>query len=387
MATHEKYARLVTRRRFVKISAASIASTSLFMLGCSKSSQQTDGSNLENAHDGSEQKEQQASSASSSTPMNREYVYVTEYAGNTLAAVDFENQAIAARYPAGQNPMMAVEGDSMLYVGNSSGGKLQAFNIDTGANTPIAAGQQPLGLIIDEGASTLYACDYFSSAIQVIDAKLGSMTSSIPLSDVGFLGRTDPPACCRTTPGAGRRPVCMAKSSDGILYCANYGTYDIARIDLSSGEEIEPFDGVVGPRTILLSKDEGAILLAGVGGENEERVFDLYVIDRQTGTRLAAIPIGEGVADVCISSTGNKAFAIARDEGALVEIDTAAWRELRRAQLEVGISAICLSNDDSTLYVANAETGELLAVDVESLETISRVGGLSNPKDVVVLRN
>ena len=178
----------------------------------------------------------------------------------------------------------------------------------------------------------------------------------------------------------------MAKSSDGILYCANYGTYDIARIDLSSGEEIEPFDGVVGPRTMLLSKDESSILLAGVGGESEERVFDLYVIDRKTGTRFATIPIGEGVVDVCMNSTGNKAFAIARDEGTLVEIDTVSWQELRRAQLEIGIGAICLSNDDLTLYVANAETGELLAVDVESLKTISRVSGLSNPKDVAVLR-
>ena len=318
--------------------------------------------------------------------MNREYVYVTEYAGNTLAAVDFENQTIATRYPAGQNPMMAVEGGSVLYVGNSSGGKLQAFSIDTGLNTPIAAGQQPLGLVVDKAVQTLYACDYFSSAIQIIDTKLGSMTSSIPLSDVGFMGRTDPPACCRTAPGAGRRPVCMAKSSDGILYCANYGTYDIARIDLSSDEEIDPFDGVVGPRTMLLSKDESCILLAGVGGENKERVFDLYVIDRKTGTRFATIPIGEGVVDVCMNSTGNKAFAIARDEGTLVEIDTVSWQELRRAQLEIGIGAICLSNDDLTLYVANAETGELLAVNVESLETISRVSGLSNPKDIAVLR-
>ncbi len=134
--------------------------------------------------------------------MNREYVYVTEYAGNTLAAVDFENQTIATRYPAGQNPIMAVEGDSVLYVGNSSGGKLQAFNIDTGLNTPIAAGQQPLGLVIDEDSQILYACDYFSSAIQIIDTKLGSMTSSIPLSDVGFMGRTDP---SRMLPNHARR--------------------------------------------------------------------------------------------------------------------------------------------------------------------------------------
>ena len=386
MATRKESIRPVTRRRFVKISAASIAFTSLFMLGCSKSSQRTEESNSGNAHSASEQKEQQASSSPLSTPMSSEYVYVTEYAGNTLAAVDFENETIATRYPAGQNPTTAVVGISMLYIGNSSGGKLQAFNTETGRNTPITAGQQPLGLVLDEDAKTLYACDYFSSAIQIIDTKLGSMTSSIPLSDIGFIGRTDPPACCRTTPGAGRRPVCMAKSSDGILYCANYGTYDIARIDLSSGEEIEPFDGVVGPRTMLLSKDESCILLAGVGGENEERVFDLYVIDRKTGRRLATIPIGEGVVDVCMNSAGNKAFAIARDEGSLVEIDTATWQELRRAQLEIGIGAICLSNDDSTLYVANAETGELLAVDVESLETISRVSGLSNPKDIAVLR-
>ena len=94
--------------------------------------------------------------------MNREYVYVTEYAGNSLAAVDFENQTIIPDNSAGQNPMMTVEATQCSMCKPFSGGKLRAFSIDT--DRPIAAGQQQLGLVIDEDSQILYACDYFQFA-------------------------------------------------------------------------------------------------------------------------------------------------------------------------------------------------------------------------------
>ena len=46
--------------------------------------------------------------------------------------------------------------------------------------------------------------------------------------------------------------MALALAPEGdVLYAANYGTYDVARIDLATGEELDAFDGVVGPRQIL----------------------------------------------------------------------------------------------------------------------------------------
>lgn len=179
-------------------------------------------------------------------------------------------------------------------MGCSGTGEVTAVPVaNPAARLPIPVGHQILGLCRDEARGLIYAGDYFVNGVHAIDAALQSLVSTMDLSSSGFSGRTDPPPCCTIEPGAGRRTVALALAPEGdVLYAANYGTYDVARIDLATGEELDAFDGVVGPRQILVSADGGQLILAGVGGEAEQQVSALYVLDRATGKRVLEVPWG-----------------------------------------------------------------------------------------------
>lgn len=312
---------------------------------------------------------------------------VAEYANNTLAVVDPSTGEILQRIAAGQNPATVLVADGWVYVGSSGGGEVTAVNIaDPSQVTSITVGKQPLGLCYDEAQGILYVGDYFASSIHLVDTQLKSLVKTVKLNAQGYHNRTDPPDCCRIDPGTGRRTVALALAPEGgLLYCANYGTFDVARVDLATGEEIEAFDGVVGPRQILVSADGAQLLLAGVGGEGEQQVSALYVLDRATGKRVLEVPVGLSVAGVALAADGRRAWAIARDDGELVAFDAADWTETGRLSLGVGIDTLVLSPDGETLFVGNSIGGQVHAVDAETLALRTTVEGLAAPKGLAVI--
>ena len=198
---------------------------------------------------------------------------VAEYATNALAVVDARAGEVVGRIPVGRNPASVLVMQGIVFVGCSGTGEVTAVPVaNPAAAAPIPVGHQILGLCRDEARGLIYAGDYFANGVHAIDAALQSLVSTMDLSSSGFSGRTDPPPCCTIEPGAGRRTVALALAPEGdVLYAANYGTYDVARIDLATGEELDAFDGVVGPRQILVSADGGQLILAGVGGEGEQQ--------------------------------------------------------------------------------------------------------------------
>lgn len=312
---------------------------------------------------------------------------VAEYAGNTMAVLDPVTGDILQRIPAGQNPATVLVADGWVYVGTSGGGSVTAVCVgDPGQTAAIPVGNQPLGLCFDEARGVLYVGDYFTSSVHRVDTALKSLVGTIKLDACGYHNRTDPPDCCRIGPGAGRRTVALALAPEGdVLYAANYGTYDVARIDLATGEEIEAFDGVVGPRQILVSADGARLLLAGVGGEGEQQVNDLYVLDRATGKRVLEVPVGLSVAGVALAADGRRAWAIARDDGELVAFDAADWTETGRLSLGVGIDTLVLSPDEETLFAGNSATGQLHIIDAPALSVRATVEGLAAPKGIAVI--
>lgn len=311
---------------------------------------------------------------------------VAEYASNTLAVIDPSTGEILQRIAAGQNPATALAVDGWVYVGSSGGGEVTAVCIaDPSQVTAIPVGRQPLGLCYDEARGVLYVGDYFTSSVHEVDTSLKSLVGTVKLDACGYHKRTDPPDCCRIGPGEGRRTVALALAPEGdLLYCANYGTFDVARIDLAAAVEIEAFDGVVGPRQILVSADGAQLILAGVGGEGEQQVSDLYVLDRATGKRVREVPVGQSVAGVAQAADGSVAWAIARDDGELVAFD-ADWAETGRLPLGAGIDTLALAPDGKTLLVANSATGQVHVVDAVTLAVLKTIEGLAAPKGIAVI--
>lgn len=378
--------KLLTRRRAVGLMGA-FALGSISISGCSVgASDQKDAPEEDNHQEvhNPAQDEVSQSFESWAGEFPRLCACVAEYAGNTVAVIDLEKQEIVGRISAIQNPSMLVSSNGALYVSASGEGRVYAIDKATGAITAIEAGNQPIGMCLDQEAGTLYVCDYFDATIRFIDTTLGSVVDSVRLSSSGFQHRTDPPECCRKTPGVGRRPVALALSPDGeMLYSINYGTYDVARVSLADAEELDAYDGVVGPRTVTASKDGATLIIAGVGGEDEEQVSELYVVDCASGERLNEVPVGLSVADVCLSQDGATAYALARDAGELVVFDSQTWSETGRVSMESGVESMALSKDESLVLVANSQLGTLTAFSSATLEAMFEIEGLANPKDVV----
>ena len=332
------------------------------------------------------QKEPVASSEPFSGEIIPGMLCVAEYATNTLAVVDARAGEVAGRIPVGRNPASVLAVGDTVFVGCTGAGEVTAVPMASPtAAAPIPVGHQILGLCCDEARGLIYVGDYFANSVHVIVVALQSLVGTMELSALGFSGRTDPPPCCTFEPGAGRRTVALALAPEGnLLYCANYGTFDVARVDLATGEEIEAFDGVVGPRQILVSADGAQLLLAGVGGEGEQQVSDLYVLDRSSGKRVQEVPVGQSVAGVAQASDGSAVWAIARDDGELVAFD-ADWNETGRLSLGVGIDTLVLAPDEKTLLVGNSIGGQVHVVDAPSLALLNTIEGLASPKGIAVI--
>ena len=337
--------------------------------------------------EGSGTPDESADEAAPSLPIPSGCLCVTEYAGNTVAVVDPQQGTVLGRVTAGENPVSLAYGAGRVYASASGSSEIYAYPVENALNyTVVSVGEQPLGLCYDDARARLYVAGYMNSHVMTVDARLGSMISRVVLSEAGYRNRTDPPDCCRMGPGVGRRPVAICLSPDGsTVYTANYGTYDIARVDVEGSRELDPWDGVVGPRQIVVSNDGASLLLAGVGGESEERVFDLYVFDVKTGTRTLKVPVGEGVAGVAQTPDGSSVVAIARDEGTLVVFDSSTWESTGKVELEAGVESLALSADGSLAYVGNAKTGVVYVVDLATLEVLREVAGFANPKSILVV--
>ena len=387
--------RMLTRRAFASLVGLAAGSVLLGVLpGCAgPDAGQTapaanEGEGLNSGEGGKDEMPPTSESAPAapSAALSPGLLCVAEYANNTLAVVDPATGEILQRIAAGQNPATALVADGWVYVGSSGGGEVTAVSIaDPSQVTSITVGKQPLGLCYDGAQGILYVGDYFASSIHLVATQLKSLVKTVKLSASGYHNRTDPPDCCRIDPGTGRRTVALALAPEGnLLYCANYGTFDVARVDLATGEEIEAFDGVVGPRQILVSADGAQLLLAGVGGEGEQQVSDLYVLDRSSGKRVQEVPVGQSVAGVAQASDGSAVWAIARDDGELVAFD-ADWNETGRLSLGVGIDTLVLAPDEKTLLVGNSIGGQVHVVDAPSLALLNTIEGLASPKGIAVI--
>ncbi len=391
---------MLTRRTFASLAGIAAGSVLLGALpGCAGSEKEPEAGQAtrfadegENPNPGEGGKSEMpsasesASAASSAAALAPGLLCVAEYANNTLAVVDPSTGEILQRIAAGQNPATALVADGWVYVGSSGGGEVTAVSIaDPSQVTPITVGKQPLGLCYDEARGILYVGDYFASSIHLVDTQLKSLVKTVKLNASGYHNRTDPPDCCRIDPGTGRRTVALALAPEGdLLYCANYGTFDVARVDLEAAAEIEAFDGVVGPRQILVSADGAQLLLAGVGGEGEQQVNDLYVLDRASGKRVLEIPVGQSVAGVAQASDGSAVWAIARDDGELVAFD-ADWNETGRLSLGVGIDTLVLASDEKTLLVGNSIGGQVHVIDAATMALMNTIEGLASPKGIAVI--
>ncbi|MFR1166527.1 MAG: hypothetical protein ACLSDQ_02245 [Adlercreutzia equolifaciens] len=125
------------------------------------------------------------------------------------------------------------------------------------------------------------------------------------------------------------------------------------------------------------------MLLAGVGGEGEQQVNDLYVLDRASGKRVLEIPVGQSVAGVAQASDGSAVWAIARDDGSWWPSTPTGTRQGVCLWVWASIRSYLLPT--KTLLVGNSIGGQVHVVDAPSLALLNTIEGLASPKGIAVI--
>lgn len=319
-------------------------------------------------------------------------VCAVEYVGNSLVFIDPDTGELLGRVGIGSNPAaISVSNDSQqLYVADYGSGEIAHAELGKSDQAKrVRIGTQPIALELDEESSTLYVADYFLNGIRVVDTNLKTLVDTIALNPMGYESREVPPPCCyNALDGAvieGRKPVSLALSPDKkILYCANIGTYDVARIDLEAKAELEPFDGVIGARDILVTPDGNFLLLAGVGSDLIESK-DLLVLDAKTGAVVHRVEVGPEVSGVAQSDDGATVIAISKGSGNICVIDSATWSIRNVITLEPGVVDIALNRQGSHAFISNSDTGSITSLNLQTLETHVLIEGLADPRFLAIV--
>lgn len=352
----------------------------------------TSGGNESEFVDESEQKAEEEAVAVLSDPAMENAVCAIEYMGNDVSFFDSSTGDSLGKIHVGVNPAaIAISSDgAYAYIANSGSGEVVRLGFGEQAGVEkVRVGTQPMALVLDEERGLLYVADYHLNSIRIMDTTLMSLVDVIDLEPKGFENREMAPACCTSpldgTVLEGRKPVSLALSPDGsMLYCANIGTYDVSRIDLEAREELDPYDGVIGFRDVVITQDGQYLLLAGVGSELIESP-DLVVLDAKTGEEVAVIPVGQEVSGVACSPDGRRALAVSKAEGIVVSIDLGTWEVQKTLGLDAGITDVSIDEEGEHAYVGNSDAGVLTCIDLDSMEIAFEVDGLADPRFVMAI--
>ncbi len=382
--------------RRVAVAAFALCLAASMLTGCASDEDDapiitSNGGESELVDDG-EQKAEDEAVAILSDPAIEDAVCAIEYMGNDVSFFDGLTGDSIGRVHVGVNPAaIAISSDGMYaYIANSGSGEVVRLGLGEQASIEkVRVGTQPMALALDEERGLLYVADYHLNSIRIMDTALMSLVDVIDLEPKGFENREMAPACCTSpldgTVLEGRKPVSLAISPDGsTLYCANIGTYDVSRIDLEAREELDPFDGVIGFRDVVITQDGKYLLLAGVGSELIESP-DLIALDAKTGEEVAAVFVGQEVSGVACSPDGSRALAVSKAEGVVASIDLGTWEVQKTLSLDAGITDVSIDASGSCAYVGNSDTGVLTCIDLDSMEIVFEVDGLADPRFVMAI--
>lgn len=195
------------------------------------------------------------------------------------------------------------------------------------------------------GSGWAYVTLAHAAAVGRVDLAAGRVTTTFPVGCV--------PSGIAFDPSGPRAYVC-------VQYCDEIAVIDTVR-HACVGSVPLPGD----PFPLLLSRDGTRVYVT----TNEDR---LYCLNRKDGRVLAALSLPATSHHLALHPTGKRLYVATRTGGSVLEVDTARHEVLRTFRLGGWPQGLTLSEDGSTLYVANEQHG----LDIVRLSTGSRVATL-----------
>jgi YVTN family beta-propeller protein len=239
-------------------------------------------------------------------------VWVTDYAGNTIAVLDYALHRIVARVPVGLGPAYVAftPNGHRAYVSNFLSDTVSVVDVPTHRVLRTIRDQfQPDGLAITPDGRQVWVPYSLDGEVGIIDARTSMMVSAI-------------------FPGGA--PHAVAFSPDG--------------------------------RTAYVT-DAAPGARAG-----------LFAIDRTTGLARTRLGIGTGPAMVAVSHDGRRIYVTGRDGSVLTVIDAATMRILSRVPVGSAPQGLALTPDGRLLYVcAGGGNGHVAVVATATDQVVATI--------------
>ncbi len=237
-----------------------------------------------------------------------------------------------------------------LYVSGGGGNKIFIDHFDRGFKSP--AGEVALGnpqekifasgLCVSPDGQRLYTALNLTNRLAVVDLKTRSVAKEIPVGDHPY--------------------TCVVSPDNRKVYVSNWGGRSIFEIDAVSLSDERTIKVGDHPNDLVLSPD-GKRLYVANANSNSVSVVDLAAgktIETISVALFPKSPIGSTTNALVITRDGRRLYAANADNNCVAVIDLAG--KGRRQSIVEGFipvgwypTALALSPDDKTLYVANGK--------------------------------
>lgn len=187
----------------------------------------------------------------------------------------------------------------------------------------------------------------------------------------------------------GTFPDAVAVSPDGATaYVTNYASDTLTPIDVATGRALPPIPAGPGPAGVAIAPDGATAYVTDAGSSPlGHTVMPIDLATRRDGT---PIPVGAGPQGIVITPNGQMAYVA--DAGAIVAgqsgavgdtvtpVDLATGKALPPIHVGNAPTAVAVSPDGATVYVANSSSGSVTPISVVAGTAGTPVGVDGSPQ-------
>jgi len=284
------------------------------------------------------------------------FAYITNLDANSVSVIDIFGNNVVATIPVGSQPAgVAV---------NSTGSRIYIANFDSvsvidGASksviTTIPVGVALFGIAVNPEGTRVYVADQGSDSVAVINASSNTVIgSAVPV---------------------GVAPGGIVVNPQGTrVYVTNTGGDSISVIDTVSNQEIQKIPVAAQPAFAAINPAGTRLYVTHyVDNPSNPLAVGLSVIDTDSNTKIAGIPLGldngEGVA---VSPDGTRVYVTAT-RGGIVVIDANTNAILDVLPAAGRLAGISLDPAGTRIYAADSVGNQVVVIDIQSGALIKRV--------------
>jgi YVTN family beta-propeller protein len=261
--------------------------------------------------------------------------------------------------------------ESLIYVSNEDSNDVTV--ISSASNTVLATipvGKRPRGIIVSPDGKLVYVALSGSPKCPptMPDEECDELITDKSADGIAELD-TVTQQVVRILPSGSDPEQFDVNWETGRLYVSNEDSNQASVLDLVQGEIIFTAPTGLEPEGVRLSPDGKIVYITG------EVASDVTVINAETGEEISRIPVGLRPREAIFTPDGTRAYVSAEFGTNIGVIDVASNTLLREIGLPEGSlpMGLVLSEDVSTLYVANGRGQTVVAIDLESEMVVASV--------------